>query len=179
MIVIDYNFEAEKQFKQNLEQKKLLFSNVLEYCEKFVKIKDIKVFQENIFQEFIRLFIEKYRNEFPLIVSDEKMFDLAEVDLKKIRTLETQFNEIIIDGYDAETNTYKEVDFSIKTTNENQKNEFIKLDKFTKVLNENRSILRSGAMYYNQLSQILNNSIVYDHTNNKFKVNPTHIQFIR
>ena len=29
------------------------------------------------------------------------------------------------------------------------------------VLNDNKSILRSGAMYYNQLSQILNNSIVF------------------
>lgn len=179
MIAIDYNFEAEKLFKEQLDKKNKLFSSISEYCEKFVKIKDKKAFQDNISNEFIRLFVEKYRNDFPPIVSNEKMFQLAEVDLNKLRSNEKDFNDIIIEGYDFETSTHKEMDFSIKTTNENQKNEFIKLDKFTKVLNDNKSILRSGAMYYNQLSQILNNSIVYDHINNKFKVNTTYIQFIR
>jgi hypothetical protein len=179
MVEIDYNFEAEKQFKDQLALKNQLISRAIEYSEKFVKIKDIKAFQQNITKEFTRLFIDKYRNEFPSIVSNDKMFLLAEVDLNKLAKIEAEFNDIKIDGYDFATSSYTEIDFSIKTTNENQKNEFIKLDKFVKVINENIDLFRQGIFYRNNFSQIINGSIVYDSVKNQFKVNTHYIQFIR
>ena len=115
-ILITVNAEAENEF--NL--RKTAFLTILEdffsECEQFIEITDKNVFRTNFFSTFKELFAQKYKGQFPEIVTIDKQMELANVNVNKLRFLSDKLNDFSDIQIHLNTNEVEAPDFGIYTS---------------------------------------------------------------
>jgi hypothetical protein len=116
---VGYNKEQEKVFKRDLEVKQNAFRTAKTYAEQFINV-DATEFYRDFTQAFKTAFITKHRNDFPPIVSDDKMLELSGVELKRLIELQKVFNSINIELNPDTLEPTDEPDFGIYITGEKQ-----------------------------------------------------------
>ena len=78
-ILLLSHLSEEKSYLDKIKRKKDLFDECKEYCEQFIEIKGLKAlneFNQGFTNHFKKSFLDKYRDSFPSIVSDAKMFEM-------------------------------------------------------------------------------------------------------
>jgi hypothetical protein len=113
-ITIGYNETAKRRFEANLTALSVHLKDFFTECEKYVQIEDKNTYKGNLLQSFISDFSDKYQSEFSQLLSIEKMLELSDVPVDKLRFLAAKINEIDID-LDFNTHEVETPDFSIKT----------------------------------------------------------------
>lgn len=117
-LVIAKDTEAETKYNSNLRLKRRYINELHKYCSNYVTIQDKSLLQDNFYETFIQLFLDKYENEFPPI-SVNKMLEAMEVNSQYINKTCIEIEAIKID-LDEKLEPSIKPDFNIYTENENQ-----------------------------------------------------------
>lgn len=167
-IIIGKDTNAENTFRTNLEDKKKLFNELLSYCNQFVLMDDINAFSEAPKNYFLNAFDERYKNEFPPIVTMDKRLELCNIDIQKIERLESEFNAIQIDNFDAVKLNAPEPDFNIYAKDKEAVSRYEKTKKLCDLLNELRTEFQ---VYPANVIQGVSGAIGFSFHENKFDIN--------
>lgn len=166
--VIGKDTNAENIFRTNLEGKKKLFNELLSYCNQFVLMDDINAFSEAPKSYFLNVFDERYKNEFPPIVTLEKRLELCNIDIQKIGRLESEFHAIQIENFDAVKLNAPEPDFNIYAVNSEAVSRYEKTKALCELLNELRTEFQ---VYPANVIQGVSGAIGFSFQENKFDIN--------
>jgi hypothetical protein len=126
-IFLMINEEAKRSYDQQMKMKRDRLDSAIKFCSQFVDITDEKEFSKG----FIRYIDKKLREKvnIPGIATD-KIFNLFDIPLDKIKNLESSFKAI---RYDL----FGEVpDFGIYAENERQVERLKKLQSLCDLLND-------------------------------------------
>jgi hypothetical protein len=97
-IIIGYDFDRERIHQLNLNKKEAILNDAFKYCSTFLKELDKEAFKSDFIGVFTASFVERYRSEFPPMLSASKMLELAEVDVKKIAEFQARYDAIKVDA---------------------------------------------------------------------------------
>lgn len=173
--VIGKDTHAENVFKTSLESKKERFNELLSYCNQFVLIDDINAFSESPKNYFINAFDERYKNEFPPIVTLEKRLELSNIDIQKIGRLESEFHAIKIENFNPVKLNAPEPDFNIYALNTEAVTRYEKTKALCELLNELRN---ENQVYPANVIQGVSGAIGFNFQSNKFDINLNYINQI-
>ena len=174
--IIGKDIHSEKTFKMNLEAKKSRFNELLTYCNQFVLIKDLNAFSENPKQYFLNAFDEKYKSDFPPIVTLEKKLELCNIDIQKIARLETEYKQINVTGFEPLTLSAQEPDFNIYAIDKEAVTRYEKTKILCDLLNELRE---TNQVYPANVIQGVNGAIGFSFQENKFDINIGYVNQIQ
>jgi len=119
-IKVGVNQLKQQSYNAQLELKKNIFEDVLKYCTQYVIIIDFQRFANDMSNEFKRLFLIAYEDEFASLLSYEKMCEMSDISLSKIEAYQKQYEGIDIDLNPVTMKALKEPDFSIYISDEEQ-----------------------------------------------------------
>lgn len=111
---------SETMHTQNVERKKKLFKELVDYCSQFVHLDDLTALSNEGERYFQKVFYARYKDEFPPMVSVQKMIEMVECSLSKISSLHTRYSDIKIEGFNPETCEAPILDFSVYATTKQQ-----------------------------------------------------------
>lgn len=174
--IIGKDSHAETIFKTNLDSKIKRFSELLDYCNQFLLIKDLNAFSEKPKQYFLNAFDEKYKNEFPPIVTLEKKLELCNIDIQKITRLEAEYKQIEITGFEPLTLSAQEPDFNIYANDKEAVTRYEKTKILCDLLNELRE---TNQVYPANVIQGVSGAIGFNFQSNKFDINVGFINQIK
>ena len=138
--IIGFNKEGQEQHQEKLINKFEMFNNLLDHVKQFIEVEDVQEFEKDIVNNFKTKFLDKWRDQFPKMVSDDKLFELSDISLHKIESLADAYYKIEVDGFNPINGTAKEVDFNYYASNKEQEEEFKKLALFEGNLHYIKSI---------------------------------------
>ena len=115
-IKIGFNDQGKNQFNTDLIKLRSLVNDFFEEAGKYIEIKDKNKFKGDLFKVFINEFSDKYKTQFPDVLTLDKIMELVSVNVDKLRFLSSKVNEFNID-FDYNTNEIETPDFSIYTSN--------------------------------------------------------------
>lgn len=124
---IDYDKSSESQYRQKRKQKLNALNAALSLCEKYFKIEDEKEFQKSFSKYAISILKKKIGLPY---IDENKLFELTEFPITKLRIFEASFKRNTIDLDSPEP------DFTIYATNDKQIETFKKLQSLCDNLNE-------------------------------------------
>lgn len=169
---VGHDDNAEKNFRKELQAKQNAYRTAKGYAEQFVKVDDT-LFMQSFVEGFKTAFINKYRSEFPPIVSEEMMFTLSEVDLNKLSTLWSEFNKLKIE-LDPETLEPKQKqDFGIYLTTDSQIKLYKKLKTICDSINEYRT---ESSLHQANIISGFNGALIYDWNTATIAPNVSYVQ---
>jgi hypothetical protein len=174
-IVIGVDTHKENEYRINVEAKKERFQTLLDYCQQFVPIEDIKAFSEAPKNYFINAFDERYKNEFPPIVALDKRLELSNVDIQKVGRLESEYHAIQIDNFNPVTLSAPDKDFNIYAIDPEAEKRYKKTKALCDLLNDLRSEFQ---VYPANIVQGVTGIIGFNFQTNKFDVNVNFINQI-
>ena len=150
-IIIGYDIERKRDFDKAKELKKSAFLDVLNYLKGFNGINIPKDKFNNLTSEFLNELGKVYSKDYPGL-SNQKLFDLFDIDKNKLNELEENFNRY---SFDINENGYPlhEPDFNFYAENDNELTTFHALENILKSLHV---LKNSGRMV---LIGELNNSL--------------------
>jgi hypothetical protein len=166
-IAISVDEGSKTKFKSNLRLKQRYMRELFKYANQFVTVDDITSLQGNFYETFIKLFLDKYENEFPPI-SVNKMLEAMEVDREYLDKICKDIDSIDIQ-LDKELKA-QEPDFNIYTESEEQNKLFRTAERICKDVNTLKSDY-GIRLIPNALIQGTSQTIVYDWTQQKMKPN--------
>jgi hypothetical protein len=172
-IVIGYNASAESNYKANLSSKIERLTQFFEECTKYVDIKDKNAYKPNLYNSFVEDFSAKYKSQFSELLTIDKILELSEVPVDKLRFLAAKINEIDID-LDFNTHEASTPDFSIKTESieENLLYEYSK--RIAAAIHDNKPEYMT--FFYADLVRGFANILQYDFNSQKLVPNVSYIK---
>lgn len=112
---------AKEEYKRSKEAKHSAYNDALTYCERYLTIDDTKAFKSDIWGHFEAVYLEKYRSEFPPIVTDAKIFELSDIDTDKIKALQRKYEAINAPDKEPDFTVYANTPEQIERFNATQK----------------------------------------------------------
>jgi hypothetical protein len=167
-IVIGKDTHGENTYRVCLESKKKRFNELLSYCNQFVLMDDINAFSESPKDYFLNAFDERYKNEFPPIVTLDKRLELSNIDIQKIGRLESEFYAIKIENFDPVKLSAPEPDFNIYARDKEAVKRYENTKALCDLLNELRNEFQ---VYPANVIQGVSGAIGFSFHENKFDVN--------
>lgn len=119
-MLITVNSTAEREFNLRKTAFITILTDFWNEASRFIEITDKNVFRTNFFKTFKELFAQKYKGQFPEIVSTDKQLELANVNVNKLRFLSDKLNDFSDITIDLNTNEVDTPDFGIYTIHEDQ-----------------------------------------------------------
>jgi hypothetical protein len=174
--IIGIDTHAQNLYLTNVEAKKKRFEELLSYCQQFISIDDLNAFSEAPKNYFINTFDERYKNEFPPIVTLEKRLELSNVDIQKIGRLESEFHAIQIDNFNPITLEAPDKNFNIYAINSEAVTRYEKTKALCDLLNDLRS---EQTIFPANIIQGLSGSIAFSFQTNQFEINVNYVNQIR
>jgi len=174
-IVIGYDESSKKRFEANLTALSVHLKDFFTKCEKYVQIEDKNTYKGNLLQSFISDFSDKYQSEFSQLLSIEKMLELSDVPVDKLRFLAAKINEIDID-LDFNTHEASTPDFSIKTESIEENLLWNYANGISKAIHENRPTNLSLTFFNADLQRAFCGLMIYDFSSQKLVPNVSWIK---
>ena len=166
---IGINKLKEKQYNLSLNNKKNAFNESLAYVSTFISVKDFKSFMEDMSGYFKTEFMTAYGSDFSSLMTYEKICELSNVELHKIKAYQNQFDnvDIELDPLTLEATTVPDHALYLNTEAEITKylrGKFI-LDKMNEITAEGIDFNR------NMLQRMFQDTFSYDWELNELIVN--------
>jgi hypothetical protein len=174
-IAIGVDTHKQNEYRINVEAKKERFTALLDYCQQYISIEDIKAFSEAPNEYFKKAFNEKYENDFPPIVSYSKRLELCNISESKIIELESNYKAIQIENFNPVTREAPNKDFNIYAINSEAVTRYEKTKKLCDLLNDLRSEFQ---VYPANVIQGVTGIIGFNFQTNKFDINVNFINQI-
>lgn len=137
-------------------------------AEQFIQVKNKNEFKGNYYNTFKNQFAETYKGKFPDIVTLDKQMELASVKTDKLKFLSEKLAEFSDIEIDLNTNEFKEIDFGLYTSNENENRLLIFLTSLVDKIHEAEQFTN---VHKGHILQAFNNCIFFDHSEQRFKAN--------
>lgn len=145
-----------------------ILSDFWNEAEQFIQVKNKNDFKGNFYNTFKHQFSETYKGKFPEIVTLEKQMELASVKTDKLKFLSEKLAEFSDIEIDLNTNEFKEIDFGLYTSNENENRLLIFLTSLVDKIHEAEQFTN---VHKGHILQAFNNCIFFDHSEQRFKAN--------
>ena len=172
-IVIGYNASAESNYKANLSTKIDRLTQFFEECDKYVTIEDKNAYKPNLYNSFVNDFSKKYKKQFSELLTIEKILEISDVPVDKLRFLAAKINEIDID-LDFNTHKAETPDFSIKTNSIEENLLWNYANNLSKAIHDN---LPNGiTFFYSDLQRGFANVLLYDFSTQRLVPNVSYIK---
>jgi hypothetical protein len=165
---------AEASYNNRVEDKKQSFNALLDHIKHFVSIDEIDFTTSDLTSEITIKVLDNYREQFPVILKDEKILDLLDFKHHKVSALVERFKSIDVE-FDTKTKECPKVDFGIYTRNKDQVNKWHDLVHLSDEVNRNLKTISQGLIPRQQLASLLGSVILYDHIEHRYRPN---IQYI-
>lgn len=165
----------EKEYTRRFEAKIKRFDALYSYLCKFVSFEDKNVLNQNIYETFLTLFLDKEQNNFPPNAPINSILQFMQVDTNKIQSLIDELNAIEFNLEDLDLNSpiLPKKDFGIYTTTPEQNDLYFKINKVVNAVNE---LETSGkTIYKSPLIQAFNFMLHYDLASQTLSVNVPYI----
>jgi hypothetical protein len=175
-VKIGIDIQRENEYKRSIEAKISALRQLLDYCNQFILIEDIKAFSEAPSNYFKIAFTNQYLNDFPSIVGYEKRLELCGINDAKIKQLENIYSGIEIFNFDPERMEAPEIDFGIYAIDNKAELRYKKTKKLCDLLNELREDYQ---VYPSNIVQGVSGIIGFNFQTNQFDINTNFINDIR
>lgn len=174
-IVLGELTAEKRQFEMNLRGKISACNDLLTYVKQFIQVENLtdltnenEIIETNFLKEFERLFLERYKNDFPPI-SVQKMYELMNVSETALIVKITLINSYQIDTKINTGEPLNVPNWNVQTVNDEQNKKYNAISKLLTALTE---IKETGlTIYPAPICTALQGSVVFDFTENKLKVN--------
>jgi len=173
--VIGRQEREEKKYLEDKRIKKESYLNLLEYITKFVDIENIDCDSDNLLDDVKMQFLNAHRQSFPQLVKDNKIFELVEFDLNKLKRLINDYQNIKI-NWDSRTGKFEEIDFNIYAETKQEIQRLNASNELKEVLNKHLEIMPFGILPKQQLSSYFKNIVLFDYQTNRFEINVKYIK---
>lgn len=178
-IVLGELTAEKRQFEMNVKGKMSACNDLLTYVKQFIKVEKLtdltngnEIIETNFLKEFERLFLERYKNDFPPI-SVEKMYELMNVSETALIVKITLINSYQIDTKIDTGEPLTVPNWNVQTVNDEQNKKY---NAISKLLNAITEIKETGlTIYPAPICTALQGSVLFDFTENKLKVNSAFI----
>lgn len=174
MLKIGVDKVAQASYENRVKDKKQSFNALLEHIKHFVSTDDIDFTTSDLTSEITIKVLDNYRDQFPVILKDEKILDLLDFQHHKVLSLVERFKSIDVE-FDTKTKECPNKDFSIYTQNQAQVDEWFIVSSLVDELNKNLNRISQGLINRQQLSSLIGNVTFYDAVENRFKANIRYI----
>jgi hypothetical protein len=175
-VKIGIDTHAKNLYLTNVEAKKKRFEELLDYCQQFVSIENIKAFSEAPNEYFKKAFNDKFENDFPPLVNYSKRLELCGINEAKIQQLESMYSGIEIFNFDPEKMEAPDKDFNIYAIDSEAEKRYKKTKTLCDLLNELRS---EQTIFPANIIQGLSGSIAFSFQTNQFEINVNYVNQIR
>ena len=174
-IVLGELTAEKRQFEMNVKGKMSACNDLLTYVKQFIQVENLtdltngnEIIETNFLKEFERLFLDRYKNDFPPI-SVQKMYELMNVSEHALIVKITLINSYQIDTKIDTGEPLKVPNWNVQTVNDEQNKKYNAISKLLTALTE---IKETGlTIYPAPICTALQGSVVFDFTENKLKVN--------
>ena len=173
-ILLISNLSELNTYKAKIKRKKELFDEAKTYCEVYLPMQDLKQFDESFLEYFKKSFIKKYRSQFPSIVADDKMYEMAGASLSKIEFFESKYKEIEVEEFDFIQGKGKFIDFGIYATEPDQIERYYKTIGLVNHLNHLKEHFPQGSNPRYQICNLLR-VVSYDLSKQCFQINYNYV----
>lgn len=174
-IAIGVDTHKQNEYITNVEAKKERFTALLDYCQQFISIEDIKAFSEAPNEYFKKAFNEKFQHEFPPLVNYSKQLELCNISENKIQELESNYKAIQIENFNPVTLSAPDKDFNIYAIDPEAEKRYKKTKALCDLLNDLRS---EQTVYPANVVQGVQGAIGFNFQTNKFDINVNFINQI-
>lgn len=163
-IQIGTQTSIEKDFQQRFEAKIKRFDALYSYLAKFISIKDKNVLKTNIYEYFLKTFLDKEQANFPPNAPINSILQFMQVDANKIQSLidELEAIDFNLEAINLNAPELPIVDFGIYTETKEQNDLYFKLNKVVTAINELEAIGKT--IYKSPLLQAFNFMLHYELT---------------
>jgi hypothetical protein len=174
-IVLGELTAEKRQFEMNVKGKISACNDLLTYVKQFIQVENLtdltngnEIIETNFLKEFERLFLERYKNDFPPI-SVQKMYELMNVSEHALIVKITLINSYEIDLNINTGEPLNVPNWNVQTVNDEQNKKYNAISKLLTALTE---IKETGlTIYPAPICTALQGSVMFDFTENKLKVN--------
>ena len=174
-IVLGELTAEKRQFEMNVKGKMSACNDLLTYVKQFIQVENLtdltngnEIIETNFLKEFERLFLERYKNDFPPI-SVQKMYELMNVSEHALIVKIALINSYQIDTKIDTGEPLNVPNWNVQTVNDEQNKKYNAISKLLTALTE---IKETGlTIYPAPICTALQGSVVFDFTENKLKVN--------
>lgn len=174
-IVLGELTAEKRQFEMNVKGKMSACNDLLTYVKQFIQVENLtdltngnEIIETNFLKEFERLFLDRYKNDFPPI-SVQKMYELMNVSEHALIVKITLINSYQIDTKIDTGEPLNVPNWNVQTVNDEQNKKYNAISKLLTALTE---IKETGlTIYPAPICTALQGSVVFDFTENKLKVN--------
>lgn len=178
-IVLGELTAEKRQFEMNLKGKISACNDLLTYVKQFIQVENLtdltngnEIIETNFLKEFERLFLERYKNDFPPI-SVQKMYELMNVSETALIVKITLINSYEIDTKIDTGEPLTVPNWNVQTVNDEQNKKYNAISKLLSAITE---IKDTGlTIYPAPICTALQGSVIFDFTENKLKVNSAFI----
>ena len=174
-IVLGELTAEKRQFEMNVKGKISACNDLLTYVKQFIQVEKLtdltngnEIIETNFLKEFERLFLERYKNDFPPI-SVQKMYELMNVSEHALIVKITLINSYQIDTKIDTGEPLNVPNWNVQTVNDEQNKKYNAISKLLTALTD---IKETGlTIYPAPICTALQGSVIFDFTENKLKVN--------
>ncbi|NBW72741.1 MAG: hypothetical protein EBR24_08140 [Flavobacteriia bacterium] len=174
-IVLGELTAEKRQFEMNVKGKISACNDLLTYVKQFIQVENLtdltngnEIIETNFLKEFERLFLERYKNDFPPI-SVQKMYELMNVSETALIVKITLINSYEIDTKIDTGEPLNVPNWNVQTVNDEQNKKYNAISKLLSAITE---IKETGlTIYPAPICTALQGSVIFDFTENKLKVN--------
>ena len=174
-IVLGELTAEKRQFEMNVKGKMSACNDLLTYVKQFIQVENLtdltngnEIIETNFLKEFERLFLDRYKNDFPPI-SVQKMYELMNVSEHALIVKIALINSYQIDTKIDTGEPLNVPNWNVQTVNDEQNKKYNAISKLLTALTE---IKETGlTIYPAPICTALQGSVVFDFTENKLKVN--------
>jgi len=174
-IVLGELTAEKRQFEMNVKGKISACNDLLTYVKQFIQVEKLtdltngnEIIETNFLKEFERLFLERYKNDFPPI-SVQKMYELMNVSETALIVKITLINSYDIDTKIDTGEPLNVPNWNVQTVNDEQNKKYNAISKLLSAITE---IKDTGlTIYPAPICTALQGSVIFDFTENKLKVN--------
>ena len=178
-IVLGELTAEKRQFEMNVKGKISACNDLLTYVKQFIQVENLtdlcvnsqksnEIIETNFLKEFERLFLERYKNDFPPI-SVQKMYELMNVSEHALIVKITLINSYKIDLNIDTGEPLNVPNWNVQTVNDEQNKKYNAISKLLSAITE---IKETGlTIYPAPICTALQGSVMFDFTENKLKVN--------
>ena len=174
MLQIGTDKQSQSNYETLVQDKKNAYNNLLDHVKQFIQLDEIDFTTEDLNNEIISKVLNKHSSSFPSILKSEKVLELLDFSVHKLQALTERFKSIQVD-FDVISQECPTKDFGIYTQNKEQVNKWFQIVNLADEVNRNLETISQGIIPRNQLSVLLGNVIIYDHTEHRFKPNIKYI----
>lgn len=167
-MLIAINHQKQRDYDSRKTSFLAILSDFFHEAEQFIQIKNKNEFKGNFYNTFKQQFLDTYKGKFPEIVTLDKQMELASVNTNKLKFLSEKLAEYSDIEIDLNTNKFKEIDFGLYTSNENENKLLIFLTSLVDTIHQAEQYTNVNKGH---IQQAFSNCIFFDHSEQRFKPN--------